>query len=164
MEIDLRQCVLGLAVLGLVVLFALIGRGVTPIEAATPVVLTPARWTALNLSRQARGEIGRLEADGQALRALLATEPVDAVQAMLLAQRIYAGYRQGTTATASARQALIAAAAAVARYAGGALTRQEAIEAVNAALQRIQALRGQAVSESHGASGLGIRAHRATDC
>jgi len=77
---------------------------------------------------------------------LTAAEPPDAVQAMLLAQRIYAGQRSGTAATATARAALVDAAAAVARYAGGGLTRQSAIEAVNAALERIRALRGQAVS------------------
>jgi hypothetical protein len=64
----------------------------------------------------------------------------------MLAQRIYAGQRSGTAATATARAALVDAAAAVARHAGGGLTRQAAIAAVNAALERIRALRGHAVS------------------
>jgi len=145
-NLNLRQLVLGAAAVCLVVLLAVVGRAVTPVAEGSPVVLTPERWEAAALARKAGAEIVRLEADGGALHAMVAADPPDAVQAMLLAQRIYAGQRTGTAATATARAALVDAAAAVARYAGGGLTRQAAIEAVNAALERIQALRGQAMN------------------
>ena len=118
----------------------LIGRAASPVEADRPVVLTPDRWQAAALARKAGAEIVRLAADAQALHGLAAREPPDAIQAMLLAQRIYAGHRQGTTATAPARQALTAAAEATARYASGGVPRQTAVDAVNAALARIRVL------------------------
>lgn len=141
-NLNLRQLILGAAAVGLIVLLAVVGHAVTPVTAGSPLVLTPVRWEAAALARKAGAEIVRLEADGRALSALATEEPPDAVQAMLLAQRIYAAQRTGTAATATARAALVAAAADVARYAGGGLSRQVAIEAVNAALERIQALRG----------------------
>jgi len=133
-SLNLRQLILGAAAVSLVILLALIGHAVTPFAEGSPLVLTPERWEAAALAHKAGAEIVRLEADGRALAALAAAEPPDAVQAMLLAQRIYAGQRSGTAATATARAALVDAA------------RQAAIEAVNAALERIRALRGQAVS------------------
>jgi hypothetical protein len=145
-SLNLRQLVLGAAAVCLVVVLAVVGHAVTPVAEGSPLVLTPERWAAAALARKAGAEIVRLEADGRALHASVVVEPPDAVQAMLLAQRIYAGQRSGTAATATARAALVDAAAAVARYAGGGLARQAAIEAVNAALERIRALRGQAVS------------------
>lgn len=128
---------------------ALLGRGVTPVEADRPAVLTPARWTAASLARQARAETARLQQDAGELRAFLAgpANP-DPVQAMLLAQRLYAGHRQGTSATAGARQALIDAAATAARYASGAASRDQAVTALNEALARIQALAGPATSSA----------------
>lgn len=128
---------------GLVLLLAVVGHAVTPVAEGSPPVLTPERWQATVLARRANAEIVRLEADSRALVALMVSEPPDAVQAMLLAQQIYAGQRSGTAATAAPRAALVDAAAAVARYASGGLTRQTAIEAVNAALERIRALRGK---------------------
>lgn len=145
-SLNLRQLILGAAIACLVTLLALVGQAVTPVAEGSPLVLTPERWEAAALARKAGAEIVRLEADGRALHSAVVVEPPDAVQAMLLAQRIYAGQRSGTAATATARAALVDAAAAVARYAGGGLTRQSAIEAVNAALERIRALRGHAVS------------------
>jgi hypothetical protein len=145
-SLNLRQLVLSAAAVCLVVLLAVVGHAVTPVAEGSPLVLTPERWEAAALARRAGAEIVRLEVDGRALATLAAAEPPDAVQAMLLAQRIYAGQRSGTAATATARAALVDAAAAVARYAGGGLARQAAIEAVNAALARIRALRGHAVS------------------
>jgi hypothetical protein len=133
-----------LAVLALVGL-ALLGRGVTPVEADGPAVLTPARWAAANLSRQARAETERLERDAGDLRTFLAgPASPDPVQAMLLAQRLHAGHRQGTSATAGARQALIDAAATIARYASGAVPREQAVTALNDALARIKVLSGSA--------------------
>jgi len=129
-----------LAVLVLVGL-AFLGRGVTPVEGDSPVILTPARWAAASLSRQAHVETVRLQRDAGELRAFLAgPASPDPVQAMLLAQRLYAGHRQGTSATAGARQALIDAAATTARYASGAVPREQAVAALNDALARIQVL------------------------
>lgn len=141
-SLNLRQFVLGAATVCLVILLALVGHAVTPVVEGSPLVLTPERWQAAALARKAGAEIVRLEADSRALATLAAAEPPDAVQAMLLAQRIYAGQRSGTAATATARAALVDAAAAVARYAGGGLDRQAAIAAVNAALARLRTLRG----------------------
>lgn len=112
MEIELgtwpaKRMLFGCLAVLLLVGLALLGRGVTPVEADSPVVLTPARWAAANLSRQAHAETVRLQRDAGELRALLAGPAgPDPVQALLLAQRLYAGHRQGTSATAGARQAL----------------------------------------------------------
>lgn len=154
-NLNLRQLILGAAAIGLIVLLAVVGHAVTPVAAGNPLVLTPVCWEAAALARKAGVEIVRLAADGRALSALAAEEPPDAVQAMLLAQRIYAAQRSGTAATATARAALVAAAADVARYAGGGLTRQVAIEAVNAALERIQALHGNDGIEGQGDKEMG---------
>ncbi|MCX7668771.1 MAG: hypothetical protein N2439_01700 [Anaerolineae bacterium] len=141
MEIHVRHLVVGLLVIGLLSGLALLGRGVTPISEDTPQILTPERRQALILAQRARTEIVRLEADLHAVQRLMLNETPDAVDAMLLAQRIYAAQRNGTAATATARTALIDAAAAVTRYAAGGLSRQAAVEAVHAAVTRIQALR-----------------------
>jgi hypothetical protein len=129
--------------------FLLIGRAASPVTAEGPAILTPDRWQAAALARKAGVEIVRLAADAQALHDLAARETPDAIQAMLLAQRIYAGHRQGTTATAPARQALIAAAEATARYASGGVPRQTAVDAVNAALERIRVLTPMNGAESN---------------
>ena len=118
----------------------LIGRAASPVSADGPTVLTPDRWEAAALARKAGTEIVRLTADARALHALATRETPDAIQAMVLAQHIYAGQRQGTTATAPARQALIAAAEATARYASGGVARQTAVDAINAAQDRLRVL------------------------
>ncbi len=140
---DLRHLFWGAAAIVLLAALAIIGHAVTPALETGPLVLTPERWEVAALARRAAAEIVRLEADSRALAELAASDPPDAVQAMLLAQRIYAAQRTGTTATATARAALIDAAAAVARYASGGLDRQAAIAAVNAALERTRALHGE---------------------
>ena len=137
-----RHLVIGAVVLGLVLALAAVGRAVTPVAEGSPVLLTPERWHAGRLARQAAAEIARLTVDGHALRTLAASEPPDAVAAMLLAQRIYAAQRSGTTATAATRTAMIEAAAATARYAGGGMSRATAIAAVNVALNHLQMLQG----------------------
>jgi hypothetical protein len=148
---DKRVLLGGLAALVLVGL-AILGRGVTPVAAAGPVVLTPARWATANLSRQARAETARLQRDASELRAFLARPaPPDPVQVLLLAQRLYAAHRQGTSATAGARQALIDAAATAARYASGAVPREPAVAALNDALARIQVLAAPAAPAPEGA-------------
>ncbi len=157
MEIELGEwpakrllfgCLAALLLLGL----ALLGRGVTPVEADSPAVLTPARWAAASLARQARSEAERLARDAGELVAFLARPASpDPVQAMLLAQRLYAGHRQGVSATAGARQALIDAAATAAQYASGAAAREQAVAALNEALARIQVLAGPAEPAPEGA-------------
>ena len=143
MEISLDFGKAWKAVLGLLVAVALllIGRAASPSAADGQVVLTPERWQAAALARKAGIEIARLTVDGRALHDLAAGPTPAAIQAMILAQRIYAAHRQGTSATAPARQALIAAAEATARYASGGIPRQTAVDTVNAALERIRVLR-----------------------
>lgn len=137
---DARPVVIGMLVVGLLIGLALLGHGVSPVEAGRPQVLTPERWLAAALTRQANTEIARLASDAQTLRDTLAKEPPDAIRAMTLAQRIYAAHRTGTAATAPARQALIVAAEAVARYAAGGLERNAVITTLNAALERLKAI------------------------
>ena len=137
---DARPFMIGALVAALLVGLAVLGHGVSPVEAGRPQVLTPERWLAAALTRQANAEIARLASDAQTLRDTLAKEPPDAIRAMTLAQRIYAAHRTGTAATAPARQTLIAAAEAVARYAAGGLERNTAITALNAALERLRAI------------------------
>ncbi len=151
MEISLDFGKAWKAGLGLFLALALllIGRAATPVVADSPAILTPDRWQAAALARKAGVEIVRLAADAQTLHDLAARETPDAIHAMLLAQQIYAGHRQGTTATAPARQALIAAAEATARYASGGVDRQTAVDAVNAALERIRVLTPMNGAESN---------------
>jgi hypothetical protein len=137
---DARPAMISALAVALLIGLALLGHGVSPVEAGRPQVLTPERWLAAALTRQANAEIVRLAEDAQSVREALAKEPPDAIRAMTLAQRVYAAHRTGTAATAPARQALIAAAEAVARYAAGGLERNAAITALNAALERLKAI------------------------
>ena len=131
--------VLGI-VLGGLVGFGVLGRFVTPIEIGNSVLLTPERWQATALARQAAAETRQLQIDATALYELLDDPSSEPVTAMLLAQRIYARHRQGTSATATARNALIDAAAIVAQHIAGSATYDETISAVNKAFVRIEAL------------------------
>jgi len=144
MELDLTRItwplVLGV-VLVLLLGFGLLGAAVTPVDADDqPVLLTAGRWTAARLARQANAETEALVEDAAALRNLLGHEHPDPIDAMLLAQRIYAEHRTGSTATVAARQRLIAAAEVAARYAVGAAPRQDAIAAYQAAMDSIHTL------------------------
>ena len=144
MELDLTRItwpVVAVALLVVVIGFGLLGAAVTPVDArGQPVLLTAQRWTAARLARQANAETEALVKDATELRRLLEQEHPDPIAAMLLAQRLYAEHRTGSTATVAARQALIAAAEVAARYAVGAATRQEAIDAYHAAMTSIEAL------------------------
>lgn len=147
MEIEIgfsnRQARIGvIAAVLLVVVIGLgfLGRVVTPMEADTLVLLTPDRWQAAGLARQAATETVRLQTDGTALYELLNNTNSDPVTAMLLTERIYARHKSGTSATATARHALIDAAAVAARYTAGSATYDEAILALNGAFARIDAL------------------------
>ncbi len=114
MELDLTRITWpAVAALLLVVAigFGLLGAAVTPVDAqGEPMLLTAQRWTAARLARQANAETEALVKDAAELRRLLEREHTDPIEAMLLAQRLYAGHRTGSTATVAARQALIVAA------------------------------------------------------
>ena len=144
MELDLTRITWPVvAALLLVVLigFGLLGAAVTPVDAqGEPALLTAQRWTAARLARHANAETEALVKDATELRRLLEREHPDPIDAMLLAQRIYAEHRTGSTATVAARQALIVAAEMTARYAVGAATRQEALDAYHTAMASIEAL------------------------
>lgn len=135
-----RMVVIASVLLAIGIGLALLGRVVTPVEAEHLVLLTPERWQAAALARQAAAETVRLQTDATALYDLLNKANSDPVTAMLLTQRIYAQHKTGTSATATARNALIDAAAMVARYTAGSATDEEAISALNGAFARIDAL------------------------
>ena len=144
MEIEIRntrRVALLVVVPALVVLLGLLGRWMTPHVHGEAQVLTPARWHALRLARRAEGETAALLRDAQDLRALLERGRPSPVDAMLLAERVYAHHRAGTAATAAAREALVAAAEITARYAAGTATREEAEAAANRAFSLIRGLR-----------------------
>jgi hypothetical protein len=145
-----RPWLVGLLVATLLLGFGVLGHFVSPVEAGRPVLLTWDRWEAVALERQVRAETDRLVEDMDALRNLLAppggasgtTEEFrpDAIKALTLAQRIYTRQREGAAVTAPARQAAITAAETAARHAAGGVERAAAVDAVNEALGRLQAL------------------------
>lgn len=151
-----RPWLIGLLVAALLLSLGVLGHFVSPVEAGRPVLLSWERWQVVALERQVRDETDRLGEDIDALMALLAPmgeaestlpdkigpDPVrpDAIRALTLAQRIYTRQRAGAAATAPARQAAIAAGETVARYAAGGVERGAAVQAVNEALGRLQAL------------------------
>jgi len=143
MELDLTRITWAMVLGALLVValgFGLLGAAVTPVDDDQPVLLTAGRWTAARLARQANAETEALVADASDLRTLLERKRPDPIDAMLLAQRIYATHRTGSTATVAARQRLIAAAEVAARYAVGAASRQDAIAAYQDAMASIEAL------------------------
>jgi len=90
-----QEKVLASVILTIVTLvgLALLRRAVIPVEAREPAILTPERWQAAAQARRARAETAQLQRDAMALRALLERPDPDPVQAMLLAQRVYAHHR-----------------------------------------------------------------------
>lgn len=143
MEFDFSRTswsVLIAAPLAFLITVAIFGARVTPLQAGEPALLSPDRWTAARLARQAQAEAQALIHDASQLRRLLEANQPDPVAAMLLAQRLYANHRQGTSATGGARQALIVAGGINARYTVGELSRQAAISALNDAFDRIEPL------------------------
>lgn len=143
-------CLMGLVGLGL------LGAWATPAEGGRPLLLTPERWAILRLARQARAETAQLQADLVALRRVLATPHPDPVEAMMLAQDVYARHREGTPATAPARQALIQAAAQAARYASGVGEYSQVLEA----LARCEAMLARLEASEYGpGSDLGLSDH-----
>jgi len=159
MELDLSRLtwpILVAALLAILIALAVFGAVVTSAQAGEPTLISPDRWTAARLARQAQAEAQALMHDASQLRNILEADKPEPVAAMLLAQRLYAAHRQGTSATGGARQALIYAAETSARAAVGELSRQNAITALNDALDRIEPLLQQPreaspepVQESH---------------
>ena len=129
-----------IAILILLPVFGLVGRFVIPIPADQPQLLTPARWTTYKLQKVANRETKTLVQDAGRLHDLLVADTPDPVEAMLVAQDIYATHETGSSAPASARGALIAAAEATVQAASGEISRDEAIVAYNTALERLEAL------------------------
>ncbi len=147
MEVELRRehiwAAGSLGLLFVLLAMLLVGRAITPYDGGRAQVLSPARWQALRLERQAVRELRALYADLDDLRQMLEPGRPNAVDAMLLAQRIYAAHRTGTVATRAARMALIQAAEQAARYAAGEISRAEAVDAYNLARERIETLGGK---------------------
>ena len=152
-------CLAVLALIGL----ALLGRGVTPVEADGPAVLTPVRWAAANLSRQARAETVRLQRDAGELRAFLAGPGPALIRCGRCCWR--SGSMPGTARARRRRpgrcrrdlhctnrrcSAGVDAAATIARYASGAVPRDQAVTALNDALARIKVLAGPATPAPEG--------------
>ena len=147
MEIELnagRNAVwIGIAALLAVVLLTavgVLGYAVTPREGGEVLVLTPSRWKANALAREVAAEVNELVRDAGELGALLEGGREKPVEATMLAQRIYARHRNGTATTAAAREALIEAARLTALWASGAASHDEAAQAYNEALRRIEVL------------------------
>ena len=151
MELDLSRLswpILIATLLAILIALAVFGAMVTTAQGGEPILISPERWTAARLARQAQAEAQALMHDASQLRNLLEADQPDPVAAMLLAQRLYAIHRKGTSATGGARQALIDAAEISARAAVGELSRQDAITALNDALFRIEPLLQQPVESS----------------
>ncbi len=125
----------------LLLIFGLVGKFVTPVDAASePQWLSPAQWTAYRLQKEARKETEMMIRDARRIQAILEKDAPDPVEAMLVAQDIYATYQSGSSATAAARNALIAAAEATVRATVGEIPRDQAIAAYEQAIERINAL------------------------
>ena len=139
-EIEANARIVALAVLAALLLFGLMGRAVTPAAHGEAQLLTPARWRAGKLERRAKAEVRRLRRDVDDIRSIMERGRPSPVDAMLLAQRVYARERRGTSATAPAMQAVIDAAQAAAEYASGSVERDEAVAAVNRAMDAVDAL------------------------
>ena len=145
MELELEggNAIAFIVIITLIILlfFGMVGKFVTPIDATgEPTWLSPSRWTAYKLQKEASKEAKRLVKDAQRIQRILESSAPDPVEAMLTAQDIYANYQKGSSATAAARNALIAAAQATVRTTIGEIPRDQAIAAYQAALERIDAL------------------------
>lgn len=141
-----RRTLYGVVGVGIVVALFVLGHFVTPVEAQTPQMLTPERWQAAALARKAAAEVVRIDGDMVLLADLLEVGKPEPVAAMLLAQRVYARHREGTSATAPVRLALIAAAEAAARYASGASDRETALAALILAVTHLASFQPDAAA------------------
>lgn len=154
LEINVGQAGRNVSSIVAVTLLMLMGIGVigfhvTPIDDANiPTLLTPQRWHAAALARKAHSEAKVIQKDLLDLQSLLATERPDPIDAMLLAQRIYANHHLGTSATATVRQTLVDTAALAARYAAGSTSREEVVTMVNDVVGKLEMLIPSGDSES----------------
>jgi hypothetical protein len=141
-----RRTLYGVVGAAIVVALFVLGHFVTPVEAQAPQMLTPERWQAAALARKAAAEVVHIDSDMGLLADLLEVEKPEPVPAMLLAQRVYARHREGTSATAPVRLALIAAAEAAARYASGASDRETALAALTLAATHLASFQPNAAA------------------
>ena len=138
-EVDTRILMAAL-LLPMLLCFGVLGWQATPVVHGRTVLLSPVRWQAVKMAREASREKRQLTEDAHALRSYLSAGRPDPVATMLLAQRIYAHQRNGVSATGPARAALIDAAKVAAAYASGAATRRQALAAANYAFGLIDRL------------------------
>jgi hypothetical protein len=93
MELDLSRLswpILIATLLAILIALAVFGAMVTTAQGGEPILISPERWTAARLARQAQAEAQALMHDASQLRNLLEADQPDPVAAMLLAQRLYA--------------------------------------------------------------------------
>ncbi|MDR7574297.1 MAG: hypothetical protein QN194_15395 [Armatimonadota bacterium] len=129
---------LAVAALMLAALLAVAGRSVTPVDAeGRPRILSYGDWQALKAERAFRAERDRLRRAAEELAHLLEARP-DPVRAMLLRDRILRETAGGHPALERARERVRAAAALVAAWASGGASREEAVRAVQAAVEALR--------------------------
>ena len=147
MSIEIRDweklTITAVVLFGLV--FATVGYWVTPWAYGEARVLTPDRWHSLRLERRVASEAGELYVDASTLKSLVEKGRPSPVDAMLLAERIYAHHRKGTAATAAARERLIVAAETGVRYASGMASREEAVGRADEAFDMAASLMAQRI-------------------
>ena len=112
-----------------------LGRVVTP---QPPHVLTWSDWRFLAVQREYRRELAALREDGRTLAALVKGRP--SVETAWKAEEILKRLQgdEGLPVLNRRRQAVAAAAQAVVAWASGTATRQQAVKAVNHALERLR--------------------------
>ncbi len=134
-----RLLVPGTAAAGILVLLvlALAGRAVTPVEEGRPRLLSYADWQAMKAERAFRAERDRLRRDVEVLAAMLEARP-DPVRAMLLRDRIRRETAGGHPALEGARSKVRAAAEAVADWAAGGADREAGRRAVEEAAEALR--------------------------
>jgi len=127
----------GMAAMALALL-AIAGRSVTPVDATGhPRILSYADWQALKAERAFRAERDRLRRAVEELAGILEARP-DPVRAMLVRDRILKEAAMGHPALEQARRKLRAAAEAVAAWASGGTGREEAVRAVQEAVEALR--------------------------
>jgi hypothetical protein len=124
-----------LLVLGLLAGLVFLGRSLTP---AGDRVLSWSEWKILLAHRAYAKELAQLQQDVQVLSGLVSQSP-DPVRAQVVCDRILAQAQAGEPALAVSREALSSASSAVEQWAIGAATHDEALTALQAAIQAIQA-------------------------
>jgi hypothetical protein len=123
-----------LAVAGL----ACAGRLATPVDGEGRArILTWSDWQEMKAQRAFRAERDRMRRDAEELAGILEARP-DPVRAMLVRDRILKEAAMGHPALEQARRKLRAAAEAVAAWASGGTGREEAVRAVQEAVEALR--------------------------